>query len=207
MSARRIVIMGTGGHASVVIELARTAGYEVVGCVGPQPPIFDAGYCRYLGGDEALISFDRSEVCAAVGIGSVREPSLRKRVYERVAVAGFSLPALTHPRAVTAASAALGPGTQVMANAVVQPLACLGANVIVNTGAVVEHHARIGDHVHVAPGAVVCGGVTIGAGSHVGANATVLQSLLLGEGTVVGAGAVVTRNSASGSVLKGCPAR
>ena len=200
-------MLGTGGHASVVIDLARAAGHAVLGCVGPDAPAFDDTYCRHLGDDRILNELDRSAVAAAVGIGSVRTPIARRRVYDMLRSAGFDMPVLTHPRAIVAESAVLGDATQVMAGAVVQPLANVGANVIVNTGAIVEHHARIGDHVHVAPGAVVCGTVTVGAGTHVGANATVLQGLTLGEDCLVAAGALVTRSAGNGAVLKGCPAR
>ena len=207
MSPQGIVVMGTGGHASVVIDLARCAGLDVLGCFGPQPPDFSTSYCRYLGNDSVLDTLDRHNIAVAIGAGSIALPALRRRLFEAVLERGFIMPALTHPRAVVAGSANIASAVQILAGAVIQPFATLGHNVLINTAAVIEHHARIEDHVHVSSGAVVCGTVTVGAASHIGANATVRQSLAIGAGTIIGAGAVVVANVAANQVLKGNPAR
>ncbi len=157
-------MLGTGGHASVVVDLARAAGIPVKGCVGPEKPAFDGEFCAYLGQDSVLDSFDRDKVDVTVGVGSVGDATLRRKLFEMVSRKGFHLPALTHPRAFVAEQRGVGEGSQVMAGAVVQSHARIGRNVIVNTGAIIEHHVIVGDHAHVAPGAVVCGGARIGAG-------------------------------------------
>jgi sugar O-acyltransferase (sialic acid O-acetyltransferase NeuD family) len=197
--------MGTGGHASVVADLARSAGFDVLGCLGPQAPSAAIGM-RYLGPDTQLDSLELGTV-AAIGAGSVGELSLRRRLFEALMTRRFDVPVLVHSSAVIAPGVELECGSQVMAGTIVQPHAQIGANVILNTRAIVEHHTCVGDHVHIAPGAVVCGGVTIGSSSHVGANATVLQGLRIGTGAVIGAGAVVTRSVADGAVVKGNPAK
>ncbi len=205
MNRRAILIMGTGGHASVVADLARSAGFDVVGCIGPEAPTTAIG-APYLGDDSVLQTWD-SRTGAAIGAGSVGKPMLRRQLFQVLQSTGRDTPILVHSTAIVAPSATVGCGSQIMAGAIIQPHAQIGENVIVNTGAIVEHHARIGDHVHIAPGAVVCGNVTISPGSHIGANATVLQGLNIGSGAVIGAGAVVTRHIEDEVVVKGTPAR
>lgn len=207
MTGRSLIVLGTGGHASVVIDLAREAGWTVTGCIGPQPPSFPRFHCAHLGGDDVLDELDPRTVAVTVGIGAIGDATLRREIFEHAVAKGFALPPISHPKATVAGSATLGAGTQVMAGAVVQPFARLGSNVIVNTSAVVEHHCEVGAHAHVAPGAVLCGGVGVGSGCHIGARATVLQGLHVGPGAVVGAGAVVVRNVPAGCTVKGCPAQ
>lgn len=206
MSGRPLVVLGTGGHASVVVDLARAAGIPVKGCVGPEKPAFDGEFCAYLGQDSVLDSFDRDKLDVTVGVGSVGDATLRRKLFEMVSRKGFHLPALTHPEAFVAKSAVVGEGSQVMAGAVVQSHARMGRNVIVNSGAIIEHHVIVEDHAHVAPGAVVCGGAMIGEGGHIGANATVLQGLQVGANCVVAAGSVVVRDVVAGLTVKGVPA-
>lgn len=203
---RELIVLGTGGHASVVIDLARSAGMIVRGCIGPDNPIFDARFCPHLGDDHILDTLDHATYDFAVGVGSTGDATLRRRLFETARARGFAFPALAHSRAVIAVSAVVDEGAQVMAGALINPFACIGTNAIVNTGAVVEHHARIGDHVHVAPGAVVCGSVVVGKGAHIGAGATVLQNVRVGDEAVVAAGSVVIRDVPACVTVKGVPA-
>jgi len=199
--------MGSGGHSAAVIELARSAGFDVAGYTSPHAAPAGLLDCTYLGGDDVLETMNRKTVKIAIGIGSVGSPDVRQRIFARANDMGFDLPVLKHASSWVAPSAVVGEATQVLAGGIVQACARVGANVIINSGAIVEHHAVIGDHVHVAPGAVICGDVEIGSGCHIGANATILQGLSIGSGTIVGAGAVVTRNTPGGSTVKGSPAR
>lgn len=199
-------MLGTGGHAAIVIDLARSGGLDVLGCIGPERPGFPESFCRYLGGDEVVGSLDRSKIAMAVGVGSLTNAALRIRLYEMASSSGFKLPPLVHGRSCIAGTATLGDGTQVMAGAVVQPFASVGRNAIVNTGAIVEHHVTVEDHVHIAPGAVVCGAATVGSEALVGAGAVVLQGRSVGAGAIVGAGAVVIADVPPHSVAKGVPA-
>lgn len=204
---RKLIVMGTSGHSAVVIDLARSAGYDVIGCVGPGKPEIPLGDCPYLGDDSLLDAIDRSETTVAIGVGSTGIPDVRARLFEMVCGLGIEVPNLVHPRATLAQSVKTGSGCQIMAGAILQPCVTLGSNVIVNTGAIIEHHSKVGDHVHIAPGAAVCGSVTIETRCHIGANATVLQNLTIGDSSIIGAGAVVTRNTGVGSILRGIPAR
>ena len=204
---RALVILGTGGHAAVILDLALACGKPIKGCLGPGTPALDPAECPHLGEDDVLDTLDRAECDAIVAVGSIGNSDLRRRLFELLVGKGFHCPALVHPRATVSPSARLGDGAQIMAGAVVQANASIGANVIVNTAAVVEHHVSIGGHAHVAPGAVVCGGAQIGMGAHVGANATVLQGLSVGAGAVVGAGGVVVRDVGPRERVTGVPAR
>lgn len=120
---------------------------------------------------------------------------------------GLRLPCLIHPTAAVCATARLGDGSQILAQAVVAADACLGTTCIVNNHASVDHECALGDGVHVAPGATLCGCITVGDNALIGAGAVVLPRITIGADAVVGAGAVVTRDVAPGTTVLGNPAR
>ncbi len=205
----RLVLVGGGGHARVLVELINMAGiFEVEAVLDPglAPGTLVSG-ARVAGGDGLLPwLFSRGVRNACVAVGSVKDNARRASIYRMLKEAGFSLPGLAHPKAIVSESAALGEGAQVMAAAVVQAGSSIGANSIVNTSATVEHDCRIGANVHISPGSVVCGGCEIADGAFVGAGATVIQGVRIGESAVVAAGAVAVGDVPPGILVKGVPA-
>jgi sugar O-acyltransferase (sialic acid O-acetyltransferase NeuD family) len=205
----RLVLIGAGGHARVLLALVRAAGHEVVGVC--DPALARDGRTIWedvpvLGGDDALLTLDREQVAAINGIGQLVGSSLRRRVFERVQALGYRFPALVHPTAWVAKDVRLDDGVQIMAGAVVQPGSRIGASTIVNTRAGIDHDCVIGAHVHIAPGATLCGGVAVGEGGFIGAGATLIQGVRVGDHAVVGAGATLVKALRdNGKVLGGPP--
>lgn len=207
----RVVGLGAGGHAAVIVEALRAVGgYEIVGLTDPRSELWGSLLLDVpiLGDDgELRHQYDRAVSHAFIGLGGASDTRPRQRLYELAREVGFELVSIRHPTAVLSPSAQVGEGATFLANAVINAKAQLGANVLVNTAAIVEHDCRIGDHTHVATGARLASGVVVGVGAHVGAGATVLQGRSIGDGAVVGAGAVVTRDVEAGAVVAGVPAR
>jgi UDP-perosamine 4-acetyltransferase len=207
----RVIGLGAGGHAKVVLEtLAAAGGYEVVGLLDPDPALNGSTVhgVPVLGDDELLgAQYDAGVSHAFIGLGGSSDTTPRRRLYELARSRGFDVVSAVHPLAVVSRSARIGAGATVFAAAVVNADALLGEDVIVNTGAIVEHDCRLGDHVHVASGARLASGVVVGDGAHVGLGASVIQGVRIGEGSVVGAGAVVVRDVEPGVVVAGVPAR
>jgi UDP-perosamine 4-acetyltransferase len=206
----RVVGIGAGGHAKVVIDILRLmGGYEIVGLLDADKALWGTEVLgvRVLGDDSLLPQLHKQGVNDAfVGVGTVGDTQPRIRLYETARRHGFQIVRAVHPRAVVAPSAEIGHGPTIMAGAVINPDARIGDNVIINTRAVVEHDCIIGDHVHIATGAVLSGTVIVGQGAHVGAGASVRQGITIGERAVIGAGAVVVRNVPAGATVVGVPA-
>lgn len=208
---KRVVGVGAGGHAKVVLEILRLLdGYELVGLLDPRQELRGT---EVLGvpvlGDDSLLPdlYGQGIRHAFIGLGTAGDTEPRQRLYQRVRTAGFQLVDAIHPQATIAMSAEIGHGPTVMARAVLNAAACLGENVIVNTGAVVEHDCIIGDHVHIATGAHLAGNVRVGDGAHVGLGASILQGITVGRRAVIGAGAVVVKDVPERVVVTGVPAR
>jgi sugar O-acyltransferase (sialic acid O-acetyltransferase NeuD family) len=206
----KVVGLGAGGHARVVIEILRFhKSYDLVGLLDPKPELQGQKMLDVpvLGDDDLLRTLTRDGVGHFfVGLGSVGDSGSRQSLFKLALQHGMEPVQAVHPQAIISPSARLGPGVTVMAAAVINACAQLGCNVIVNTGAIVEHDCIIGDHVHIATGAQLASTVQVGPGAHVGAGATVRQCITVGAGALVGAGAVVVKDVAPQTVVVGVPA-
>lgn len=203
----KLILLGGGGHARVLMEIITMSGEYLV--AGILDSYLEAGTfingVAVLGGDELLGGLREDGIKnACIAVGSVRDNSKRKALYESVKAHGYRMPGLIHPKAVVSETVTtISDGAQIMAGAIVQTGSRIGENTIINTGSIVEHDCTIGRNVHICPGVVVCGGSIIGDNSFIGAGATVIQGIEIGRDTVVGAGAVVRESLADGILVKG----
>jgi UDP-perosamine 4-acetyltransferase len=202
---RRLLIIGAGGHAKVLIEAVRAAGGEVAGLIAPAP----SGTCilgvPVLGDDDALERL-RGEGLGETALG-VGDNRARLILAARLAALGFVLPAIVHPAAYLSASAVLGPGAVVLQRAAVGTEVVVGHAAIVNSGAIVEHDGWLDEAAHVAPGCALAGRVRVGARTLVGVGSAVRPGVVIGADAIVGAGSAVVADVADGAVVAGCPAR
>lgn len=206
MTAKRLFVLGSGGHGKVVADVGRSAGWELAGFVDDAPERVgkEIWGVPVISWAELVRRAADGDVAVALGVG---DNAARERVAQRLQAAGLPLASVVHATAVVAESARVGPGTVVMANAVVNPDAEVGAGAILNTGCVVEHDCRLADYVHLSPKAALGGAVTIGERSHLGVGAVALPGVHVGADVRVGAGAVVHRDVSDGLTVVGVPAR
>lgn len=197
----RLLVLGAGGHALVVLEALDALGWEVAGVLDDRATSPVLGR-PVLGPLASLGAHGATRAVIALG-----DNATRLEWGQAARQAGLALPALVHPAALVSPSARVEAGAQVMARASVGPLSVVGPLAIVNTAAVVEHEGVLEEGAHLAPGAVLCGAVRVGAGALVGAGAVVAPGRRLGAGAVAGAGAAVVRDVAAGAVVAGVPAR
>lgn len=202
---RALLIIGAGGHAKVVIEVARAAGWEPMAT-------FDSDATGSVLG--VPIRGDDDEAERLIKVGPVRHAivalglnALRSRIAIRLRELGATTPTLIHPRANISPSAEIGPGTVVMPGAVVNAMARIGYDVIVNTSAIVEHDCVLGDAAHIAPGTALGGQCEVGARTLVGIGARVRPRMRIGSDVVIGAGSVVVRDIPDEATVVGNPAQ
>jgi len=203
----KIIVLGAGGHACVVVDALRQIGAELLGATVADETDEGPGGIPVLGSDDLILSYPAEAVLLANGIGSIGNPGVRQEQFDRFSSKGYRFATVVHPKAILADDVQLGEGCVVMAGAIIQTGSRIGVNTIVNTGAIVDHDGHIGSHVHLAPGVVLSGGVCIGDGAHVGTGATVIQAVTIGANAIVGAGAVVVNDVRPGALTLGVPAR
>lgn len=206
---RPVIVIGAGGHASVLISSLKALQRELIGTTEADANKL-GGYISgipIIGNDETILSYKPDSIKLVIGIGSVSSTQKRKDVYEKFKKDGYSFASVIHPTAAVMDDVRLGEGVQIMVGAIVQIGCAIGDNVIINTGAIIDHDCIIGNHTHVAPGAVLSGGVQIGEMAHIGTSATIIQGIKIGEGAIIGAGAVVIKDIPANVTVAGVPAR
>src|SRR5689334_9742959 len=197
----RVVVIGAGGHAKVVIEAVRAHGSEVVGLIDPSPGVSSVLGVQVLGGDDALPDLRCQGLDAAVvALGG---NALRERVGRRMRELDFALPCVVHPSALLSPSARLGTGVVIMARAVVGSETVISDLAIINTGAIIDHDNEIGVAAHVAPGCALAGNVRVGARALVGVGSAVRPGIRVGADAVVGAGSAVVADVPDRAVVGG----
>lgn len=203
---QRVVVIGAGGHAKVVIDLLRGSGFHVVGCADPKPSSAEVNGVPVLGGEKEVLPLLRSQGVrfAFVALGDNR---LRSRVADEVAGYGFEFVNAIGRSAVISQSARLGRGCALMEGAVVNADTIVGDFAIINTNASVDHDCVIGAASHVAPGAVLAGGVNVGQRTFMGAGCRAIPGVSICADSVVGAGAVVVDDIEQAGTWVGVPAR
>ena len=197
-----VIMLGTGGHAKVLLEILRRNGTKILGCVDP---VRNAGEqvasMPVLGGDEAILDYPPEEVELVNGVGALPGKSNRWAIADRWYSQGYSFASIVDPSAILATNVELAEGVQIMAGAVIQPYVTVGRDTILNTSVSVDHDCTIGNQCHIAPGVTLSGEVSLGNRVHVGPGTVVIQGLTIGEGSVIGAGSVVVRDVGSNMKL------
>lgn len=191
----RILLVGGGGFAKEVHEIANLAGHEVVGYVADSEGIIDL---PYLGGIDSIPVLQPKFDHIAIGFGAVDRRSLGRRAQtiaqiERLGVT--SIP-LVSPHATISRGAVVEPGAIVAHGVVVSVDARIGSFAILNTSAIVGHDAIIEERSILAPGAFVGGAAKIGPDSLIGPNSVVLERRRVGTRVIVSVGSLVLRDVA-----------
>lgn len=204
----RVVVIGGGGHAKVVLDVLQAAGREVVGFCDPSRQVGEfLGSIPCVGDDDALPGILASGVRSA--IVALGDNVLRDRVARQVREIGFELVNAVHPSAQISSSVVLGRGIAIMPGVVINAGSVIGDNAIINTSASIDHDCRVGLSTHIAPGAHLSGYVTVGDRVLIGVGCSIGRgkTLDIGEDAIVGTGSVVVHDVPPHSIVAGNPAR
>lgn len=197
-----VYVVGSGGHAAVLIDELRRQSREIAALVAPSMPTRQIlQKLKVILSDEEFFGSCLAPFDLVNGVGSLPGRNSRHDVYQFYNARGLCFSTVIAQSAVVSPFAKLGEGVQIMPGAIVQAGASVGEHTIINTGAVVEHDCVIGSHNHISPRATLCGHVTTGDFVHIGAGATLIQNVVVGSRAVVGAGAVACKDVNEGAIL------
>ncbi len=205
LGARRILILGAGGHARAVAEVAVACGWTVAGFTDRAGAPHVTGV---VGDDGEAEKLARSGLIegAVIGIGNTAL-ARRADLFALLRRVGIAAVTLLHPRATASPSSRLGAGAVVFPHAVLGAEVEVGDNAVIYSGALLEHDCRVAAHAYLSPGVVLSGSVSVGDSAFLGAGAVVLPGVTIGARAVVAAGAVVTEDVAVEATVVGVPAR
>ncbi|MGR6832896.1 acetyltransferase [Aliivibrio wodanis] len=194
-----LVVIGGGGHASVLVDILRSQQREVLAIVSPedisQRRVFSG--LIHLKNDDDVLGFAPDSVHLVNGVGVLPKSGVKRKLNEYFLSLGYSFETVISDSAQVSSFAEIEQGAQIFSGTIIQAGAVIGAHTIINSGVIIEHDCHIGEYNHIAPKATLCGQVTTHNGVYIGASATVIQNITLEQGSIVGAGAIVTKNISS----------
>jgi UDP-perosamine 4-acetyltransferase len=206
---KKVIVVGSGGHAKVVIDiLQEMKDFEIIGVTSNSLDINSRfGEYAVLGEDAVIKDFAIEGIYYAVmGLGGYRDNILRKTVFDLVKGMGMSFINAIHPSAIISKTAKLGEGVVIFPGVIINTDVQIGNNTIIATGSTIDHETIIGDHV------LVSAGVTIGAYSKINDNAVIalgakaVSGIIIGDNALVAAGAVVIKDVLPNETVYGIPA-
>ncbi|MFJ8246325.1 acetyltransferase [Peribacillus asahii] len=202
---QKLIVIGNGGHAKVVIDIANNNGYKIVACLDDKFEKLINNNEVYFGPIDA-ISYIREiyqDVKVIIALGNNK---LRKSIFEKIKVPLEEYAVLVHSSTIISSDVSIGFGSVVMPGVVINSNSQIGVNSIINTSSIIEHDSIIGDFVHIAPNSTITGSVIIENGTLVGASSTLIPGVRVGQWSVLGAGSIVVKNIPSNVKAMGIPA-
>ena len=196
--SKPLLIIGAGGHASVLVDMLRQQKREIIGIVSPmlesKSKVFDG--IEHFSSDSDVLKFDNQSVKLINGVGSLPGNNLRSVLFSKFKALGFEFETVVASNSIVSDYVELAEGVQIFNGVIIQNNVIIGANSIINTGSIIEHDCVIGGNNHIAPGVTLSGHVSTSEHVHICTGASVIQSISVGENSIIGAGAIATKNIA-----------
>lgn len=209
MAPRPLLLVGGGGLAREVLAAVRLLPNEwtPIGALDDDPSRHgaDLNGVPVLGGSDLIGEFKDAAVVACVA--NARRPEGRLTVVRRLGLPDDRWATIVHPSAFVPEGSVLGPGTVLLAGAVITTPLRIGAHVVAMPHVLITHDDNIADGVTFAGAASLGGFVSVGECAYLGQRCSVREQLSIGARAVVGMGAVVLQDVPAGEVWAGVPAR
>jgi sugar O-acyltransferase (sialic acid O-acetyltransferase NeuD family) len=205
-----IVIIGSAGHAKVVIDIVQQEGrYNIVGLLDRHRMVGEETLrYRVLGKEETLPELTKIHSLKGV-IVAIGDNFNRSKVVSRVRgiCPDLAFVSSVHPKASIATDVSIGEGTVIMAGVSVNSCCSIGRFCILNTNSSLDHDSIMEDFSSLAPRATTGGNCRIGSYSAISIGAVVIHGVHIGNNTVVGAASLVLKPIDSFIVAYGSPAK
>lgn len=197
-----LLILGFGGHARSVADVALAAGVtdfyfvdknarsgeSFLGfpVVAQRPDTLPEGWSAFPGsGDNAM----------------------REKQSNLLEELEWPIATVISPTASVGVGSNIGLGSFIAHHAHIGPMAKIGAACIVNTAAVIEHECQIGNFTHISVNATIAGCSQIGHSAMIGAGATIIDNVQIADNITIGAGGVVKDSLVERGVYVGVPVK
>lgn len=210
MFVLNIIVVGSSGHAKVVIDcIEKENKYEIIGLLDRFKEVGSSSFgYKIIGKEEDLQNLIKKHKIEG-GIIAIGDNFIRYTVYDKISqsIPEFNFIKVIHPSAQIARNVLIGKGTVIMANTTISSEATVGDFCIINNNSSLDHDSEMLDYSSLAPGSSIGGNVKIGSFTAVSLGTKVIHGITIGEHTIIGAGSNVIKNIPNYVVTYGNPAR
>lgn len=202
----KVIIIGSSGHAKVIIDAINKGGHsQVVGLIDDFREVGETTLNIPVIGKVNDIEAHKELNCGwIIGIGDNKQ---RHRVFSKLMELRLNYINVIHPSAIIGNDVNIGIGNFIAAGTIINSGTSIGNHCIVNTGAQLDHDNTLHDFVSIAPKAALAGNVTIERGSYIGMGANVIEKITVARQTVIGAGSVVINDIPRFKIACGVPCK
>ncbi|MBO3276224.1 acetyltransferase [Pseudomonas schmalbachii] len=197
----KLLILGFGGHARSVADVALACGYRQLIFVDQ-----NARKGESFAGFPVVKSIADNLPADWAGFPASGDGRKRQSQCEEIWSLGLALATLISPAATTGPDCTVCEGSFVGHHAHVGPATRIGVGCIVNTAAVVEHECTVGDYSHISVNSTMAGRSSLGRLCMLGAGAILIDGISVGDEVTIGAGGVVHRSISLPGTYVGVPA-
>ena len=206
MEQKNLILLGGGGHCKSVIDVAESAGYNILGVLDmPENVGKNVLAYKVIGTDYDILQYiGIAEFVITVGF--IKNPAIRIKLCNKVKEAGGKFATIVASTAHVSNCSTLGEGTVVMHQAVVNAGVQIGTNCIINTFTNIEHDAVVGNQCHISTGTMVNGNCKVGERCFIGSQSVLANGINVGDDIIVGAGSFVRKSISEKGIYSGNPA-
>ena len=202
----KIAIIGGGGFAKEVIEVAKMQGHNIVGIFALENSLREYPYLGYL--EEAVTKQDEYDYLhIAIGAVNAKGMQNRRKILEFIKENNLPLISLISPKADIGEGVKIGDGVYIGHRVIVSCDSVISDGVLINQGAVIGHDCKIAENVSIAPLVFLGGNVAVEKDVMIGVRATIRQGVRIGHNSLIGMGSIVIKNILPNSTTLQMPSK
>ena len=206
MEIKKLILVGGGGHCKSVIDVAESAGFNIIGILDTSDNVGKKVLNYKIIGTDSDIKKYVDNALFLVTVGQIKNATLRVDLHNKIINAGGQFATIIANTAYVSKYSTISEGTVIMHKAFVNADARVGFGCIINTFANIEHDAIINDYCHISTGAMVNGNCEVGKNTFLGSQAVMVNGVKITDGCVVAAGSMIRKNILIKGVYSGNPA-
>ena len=201
---KKIIIVGSGGHANSCIEIIKLQKkFNIEGFVFLKlnTILNTKTIYQVLGTDKDLPILRKKFKNAFIGVGQIKNYETRLKLYKKLKENNYYLPIIRSPHSLVSKNTKIGEGTIIMNQVNINRNVSIGVNNIINSKALIEHDVTIGNHCHISTASIINGNVRIGNKCFVGSGAIIHNDIKIGNQCIIGAGTIIDKNISNNSIV------
>ena len=201
---KKLLIIGSGGHAVSVANVALSIGYTDIQFVDNNKAGKNLLSYNVIDETQAFANYKSKSYIIAVGDNLIRKKIFNdyNKIYK-----DLYYPILIHKSAVISCNLKIGEGTVVMPNSTLGPNSIIGAFCIINTSASIDHDCSLDNFSSIAPGCILGGNVSIGKNTSISIGTIIRHRINIGNNVLIGASSYVDKEIEDNILAFGIPVK